>query len=141
MNHRTSLDDFLGQEEPHATFHDAELASLAIDFERKELVTEWRLCVGDPDAATETERERRRRGRLRFTGLLFWVTEPPTDLEREPGLPWLTDDGPLPEVPTDTGKRLAVVLPPGAMGWYLYFSDWNACAYCGAAHASFEWTQ
>jgi hypothetical protein len=141
MIHRPSLDDFLDRVGPHATFHDAELVSLAIDFEKKELVTEWKLCVGDPDAATETERERRRRGRLWLTGLLFWVVEPPGDLDREPDPPWLTDDGPLREAPTETGKRLAALLPPGVAGWYLFFTDWNAFAYCGAAHGSFEWTE
>jgi hypothetical protein len=26
-----------------------------------------------------------------------------------------------------------------AVGWYLFFSDWNAFACCGAASARFEW--
>jgi hypothetical protein len=34
---------------------------------------------------------------------------------------------------------LLSVLPPGALGWYLFFSDWNAFAYCGAESARFEW--
>jgi hypothetical protein len=137
MNRSQSLDAFLGPDEPCATFHDAELVSLLIDYERRELLSEWLLCVGDSNAPSPAERERSRRGRLRFTGLRFWVLDPPGELHD--GLPWLTSDGPLSDAQTDTAMRLAALLPPGTHGWYLFFSDWNAFAYCGAKAGSFEW--
>jgi hypothetical protein len=116
-----SLDDFLGPEEVCATFHDASLVSLVVDFERKEL------------------RERRRRGRLRFTGLRFWVVDPPDQPLHGSSLPWLTSDGPLLDARTEAATRLAKLLSPGVSGWYLFFSDWNAFAYLGAECGSFEW--
>ena len=140
MSRSQSLDTFLGPEEPCATFHDAELLSLRIDYERRELLSEWELCVGDPGAPSQAERERRRRGRLRFTGLCFWVVEPPQE-PLDGTRPWLTSDGPLLDVRTESTKRLADLLPPGASGWYLFFSNWNAFAYCGAEVGIFEWAQ
>jgi hypothetical protein len=139
VNHYNSLDDFLLQDEPSATFHDAELLSLFIDYDRKELLSEWIICVGDPDA-DRVERERRRRCRLRFKGLCFWVVEPPRNLEDKSRLPWLTSDGPLAEAKTAEANRLAAILRPDAFGMYLFFSNWNAFAYCGAESGSFEWT-
>jgi hypothetical protein len=139
MNRSQTLDAFLGHEEPCATFHDAELLSLLIDYERRELVSEWVLSVGDPDAPSAVERERTRRGRLRFSGLCFWVLDSPAALPDESGLPWLTSSGPLADAQTDTAKRLAGLLPPATSGWFLFFSDWNAFAYCAARVGAFEW--
>jgi hypothetical protein len=136
-----SLDAFLGEEEPCAGFHDARLVSLQINYEQRELLSEWEVCVGDPDAPGLAERERCRRGRLRFTGLCFWVVDPPNGLLDGSYLPWLTSDGPLSEAGTDTARRLAEILPSGASAWYLYFCDWNAFAYCGAESGVFEWVR
>jgi hypothetical protein len=136
-----SLDDLLGTEEPYATFHDGLLVSLTIDFEKRELMSEWELCVGDAESPSQTERERSRRGHLIFDGLMFWVVEPPEELYREEGLPWLTDDGPLYESTTGTGKQLARLVPPAASGWYLFFSDRNAYAYCASATVKFKWLE
>jgi hypothetical protein len=33
------------------------------------------------------------------------------------------------------------LVPPGVSAWYLYFSDWNAFAYCCAVDGAFEWTE
>jgi hypothetical protein len=141
LNRSQSLDAFLGAEEPCATFHDAKLVSLLIDYERMELLSEWQLCVGDPRAPDRPGQERSRRGRLRFTGLCFWVVDPPEGLLNGSHLPWLTSDGPLADARTDTAKKLAGLLPSEAKGWYLFFWDWNAFAYCGATGASFEWVR
>jgi hypothetical protein len=129
--------DLLDGPEPHATFHDTDLLSLDIDYRTRELVAQWSLCVGDPGASGEPERERCREGRLRLRGLLFWVVEPPAEMISE--LPWLTADGLLSEAPTPAGRELAKLLPAVAVGWYLFFSDWNAFAYAGAESAEFEW--
>jgi len=134
------LDDLLGPTEPFASFHDAALSVLHIDYEARSLVAEFELCVGDPDAADRTARERSRRGRLRLSGLILWAVEPP-DLTGPPAVrrPWLTSDGPLDEAPTDAGKGLAGALASDIYCWYLYFSDLNAFAYCAAQDAQFEW--
>ena len=135
----TTIDSFLDKEEPCATFHDALLISLRIDYERREVTTEWNICVGDP-AASPGNPERRRRGRLRLMGVVFWTVEPEGGLlDGTP--PWLTSDGPLSEAGTPTALELSKRVPPGATSWYLYFSNWNAFAYCAAEGGIFEGTQ
>ena len=133
-----TIDSFLDNEEPCASFHDAGLISLNIDYERRELISEWQLCVGDPDAPEPADRERTRRGRLRFSGVFFWIVEPHQGLlDGTP--PWLTNDGPLLDAGTPLAETLSKRVPPGAVAWYLYFSDWNAFAYCAAESGAFEW--
>src|SRR5262245_41453666 len=121
MQVTASLDALLNGAEPHATFHDAELLSIAIDYAAGALVADSRLFVGDRSATAESTRERKRDGRLTLQGLAFWVLEPPN--EASAGTPWLTADGPLSESPTTAGRDLARLVPPGGVGWYLYFSD------------------
>ncbi len=133
------LQDLFDQQEPHATFHDASLLSVEVDYQTRELVALWSLFVGDSDASEERDRERQREGRLRLHGLLFWVVEPPNAPTSKDGTPWLTADGPLSQCPTAVGKGLVQEMPSGAVGWYLFFSDWNGFAYCGAESARFEW--
>jgi hypothetical protein len=132
------MDDLLDEEEPFGTFHDAGLLSVEVDYRTRELTALWSLFVGDPDAP-KPARERQREGRLRLHGLLFWVVEPPSAPTSRDRTPWLTANGPLYEAPTAVGRGLAQSVPPGAVGWYLFFSDWNAFAYCGAESAAFEW--
>jgi hypothetical protein len=72
-----SLDDLLGSEELHASFHDALLLQVRIDYSARTVHALFDLAVGDPDAPDQTERHRRRKGRLTLEGLIFWVHEPP----------------------------------------------------------------
>jgi hypothetical protein len=139
MQGTEGLGALLNDEEQHATFHDARLLSVEIDYQTRTLVAMWPMCVGDPEASERRVRERRREGRLTLCGLAFWVIEPPTEVKPIGGLPWLTADGPLSEATSAIGRGLAQLLPAEAAGWYLYFSDWNAFAYCGASTATFEW--
>jgi hypothetical protein len=138
-HHMTStIDFFLDNEEPCASFHDARLISLNLNYERRELVSEWQLCVGNPDAPERSKRERSRRGRLRFTGAFFWIIDPHEGL-LDGSPPWLTSAGPLLEAGTPLAKELSKRVPEGAAAWYFYFSDLNAFAYCSAKHGAFEW--
>jgi hypothetical protein len=121
-------------------FTDADLRRVMIDYENDTCVTDWELCVGDPEGRDRAARERRRKGRLTFAQLLFWACEPPTMSPTEPaGELWLTSEGPLGEGPTDEAKRLADTIPADAEAWYLYFSDLNVYAYVAAGSARFEW--
>jgi len=135
-----TLDNVLGAEEPHGTFHDARLRHVAIDYEEATCAVECELCVGDPDATSEQGRERTRAGRLVFSGLLFWSCEPPAQPSTRPsGALWMTSEGPLREAPTEAGRNLARSVPSEASAWYLYFSDQNAFAYVAAVGVRFEW--
>jgi hypothetical protein len=134
------LDDLLDQTEPHATFHDATLDTIKIDYEAHELTAEFKLCVGNPNGKTKMERERHRSGMLKVSGLIFWALEPPDNKDtKEWGPLWLTGDGLIEEAPTETAKKLTSISKPETYGWYLYFSDINAFAYLASREAVFEW--
>jgi len=137
---KTRLDDLLDKTEPYATFHDAMLHTITIDYDTKEFTARVDLCVGNPDAKTEIERERRRIGVLKASGMIFWALEPPDNEDRERWGPlWLTDDGLIKEAPTKTAKKLISTLVPDTYGWYLYFADINAFGYLLAKGAVFKW--
>lgn len=139
MKRTIRLDDMLGATEPFATVHDVSLLILNINYEGRDLIAEFDICVGDPNDSDHIARERRRRGRLCLAGLILWACEPPRDTERCEGTPWLTSDGMLEEAPTEEGKRLAITVGDDEIAWYLYFNDLNAFAYCVAQDARFEW--
>jgi hypothetical protein len=136
----STIDGFLGPEEACASFHDARLLSLQINYEKRELISEWELCVGDSEATERSDRERTRRGKLQLSGLSFWVVEPHGHLLID-SMPWLASDGPLLDAGTETSKELAKHVPSGASAWYMYFSDWNAFAYCCAEDGVFAWIE
>ena len=133
-----TLDELLGTEEPHASFHDASLLELPLDYRGRTASVLFDLYIGDPNATDEVERERTRAGLLELKGLIFWVQEPPDPGERA-GCPWLASDGPLQDWPTETARTLAGQVPSEAWAWGLYFSDWNAPAYCAARNVVFRW--
>jgi len=139
MEGANGLDGLLGRQEPHATFRDARLVAVSLDYRHDEAVTTWELCVGDPDDSMRSARERRRAGRLILSGVAFWAIDPPQALDTRPGLPWLTAGGPLSEAPTEAGRQLACLLPAGASGWYFFFGSWKAHMYCGARRLTYEW--
>lgn len=139
MKSTDDLDDLLDEQEPHATFRDARLVAVSLDYRTNEAVTTWNLCVGDPDDSMRVARERRRAGRLVLSGLVFWVVDPPRALDSRPGLPWLTEVTPLTEAPTETGLHLARLLPPGTSGWCFRFEGSKAHMYCGARKLRYEW--
>jgi hypothetical protein len=139
MESTDDLDAVLDRQEPHATFRDARLVAVSLDYHSNEAVTTWNLCVGDPDDSMRAARERRRTGRLVLSGVLFWVMDPPQALDTRPGLPGLTEVVPLSEAPTETGQQLARLLPVGTSGWCFLFEGWNAHVYCGARKLRFEW--
>jgi hypothetical protein len=136
----TRMDSLLDQAEPYATFHDAELCEMTIDYKTGTLAAEFELCVGNPDGKTDSERERHRKGILRVSGLVYWAIELPGDKGEGQSRPlWLTGDGLIAEASTKTVKELASTLPPETYGWYMYFSNLNAFAYLAAKEAVFEW--
>ena len=131
-------DDMLGATEPFATVHDVSLLILNINYEGRDLIAEFDICIGDPNDSDHIARERRR-GRLCLAGLILWACEAPRDTERCEGTPWLTSDGMLEEAPTEEGKRLAITVGDDEIAWYLYFNDLNVFAYSVAQDARFEW--
>ena len=57
MKRTIRLDDMLGATEPFATFHDASLLILNINYEGRDLIAEFDICVGDPNDSDHIARE------------------------------------------------------------------------------------
>ena len=136
---RNRMDDLLGAEEPFATFHDAYLQKVAVDYSKKELTMGFDLSVGDPNGITEETRQRYRKGVLKALGLVLWALEAPQKVNLSSGPLWLTDDGLLEDAPTETAKKLSLTLRPELTAWYMYFSCMNCFGYLAAEKVVFEW--
>lgn len=57
MKRTIRLDDRLGATEPFATFHDASSLILNINYEGRDLIAEFDICVGDPNDSDHIARE------------------------------------------------------------------------------------
>ena len=135
------LDDLLAGDVPYATFHDASVERVTLDYAAQEAVLECSICVGNPDSAHKHEREARRRGNLTFEGLLYCVIEPPDSTypyADSDGL-WVSADGPLDKSQLSE-KGIPENLPDGSVVHYFFINDWNAFIYLAARTAHFEWT-
>lgn len=135
------LDDLLARDDFAATFHDASVHRLTLDYVAREAVLECSICVGNPDAEDEQEREARRNGTLIFQGLLYCAIDPPDPrypYSDRDGL-WISDVGPL-DLRPDSAKRFPVNLPAEAFAHYFFVNDWNAFIYIAARSARFDWT-
>ena len=129
------LQDLLDGRHPAATFQDAVVEGLAVDYVRRTAELALSLVVRD---AKEPELEP---GTLRFEGVLFVSNEMPAapmDEWREDGL-WLTADGSLPDDKIEVSASLPRSLPDDAFVHYLFFSDLNGYMVIAARGASFEW--
>jgi hypothetical protein len=131
-----SLHDVLDKGEPHATFHDAAIESITVDYLARRLVAKVNLCVGNPDDVDASARERRRVGTLTVEGITLWALEPGL-ISGKPL--WLTSDGPLNQTPTEVGKAFAAQCSNN-IAWFLFFSDLNAFGYLAGAGATFTWS-
>ena len=137
------LEELLDDKYPHATFHDAKIEDLKIDYINNIASLHIELYVGDPNAAYENEREIKRRGKLQFTGLVYCAIDPPdakypySDVK---GL-WLASDGPVDPSGTSANARLPQDIPADAFVHSFYINDWNSNIYISAKDASFEWFQ
>ncbi len=112
MKRLTRMDDLIaGLEEPFATFHDATLRGINLDYDNRRLAAEFDIFVAEAKESGKAEREGKRRGVLSLAGLILWATEPPSDPATEQWLPrWLTYDCLMEEAPTVQGRQLAALL-------------------------------
>jgi hypothetical protein len=135
-----TLDTLLGSEEPHATFHDAEIVSISYDPGARSARITAKLCVGDPQAFAEASRNRRRTGVLDLTGVAHWREDRGNQAAQLAAL-WLADDGPLAEAPGHVAQELVRQLQRDQIGWYFYFADSNSFIYWVAEEARFRWSE
>jgi len=126
--------------EPFASFHDATLSNIHIDYDQRTLSAEFELSVGNPDGTSQAERERTRRAHLNLSDLILWGIEAPDNRDVNNWGPlWLVHDCIMEEATTEKGKELSITLGPDVYAWCMFFSDINAFGYCAAKEATFEW--
>ena len=138
-----SLEDLLDDKYPDASFHDALLNHLTLDYLSRTAEFHMDLCVGDPDAHDEKEREAHAKGILRFDNFLFCVIEAPHpayDFEVSGGL-WIADDGPLLTSDNDGLSKLIARIPANAFVYYFFNNDWNTFIYIAAISAMYKWIE
>lgn len=134
------LESLLGKDEPNGTFHDSSLLSISIDYDKKLLIANFDICVGNPEGKDRHTRERYRSGRLKIERLAFWFMEAPTTpSDKWLDCPWLTADGPLRTCSTPAAKLLLQRAAVTHFAWYFYFSDLNTFAYVAGDSVSFSW--
>jgi len=137
----TSLDDYLRDSAPTATFHDARLLSTHMDYSMSIVVMQWELSVGDPDAKDHRGGERRRTGSLKLTGVHFFETEIPSApvaewSRRVPSLAW---HGPIADAKSDAAALWQNRVPADAISHAFLFNRRNAHTFFAARTLSFAW--
>jgi hypothetical protein len=135
------LDEVFDNKYPHATFHDAIIESIKLDYKNKEAKLELEICVGDPDALEEETRELRCSGVLVLTGLVFCVIEPPElQFYKEKCNELLIgDDGKINTLPSKYTSNFINLIGELKICHYFFVSSWNSFIFIGANDAFFEW--
>jgi len=117
------------------SLYGAFLQGLSIDYVARRATFELRVCVGNPEAYSQTEREAYRPATLSVWGLLWCVVEPPeaVDGDTTKGL-WI-DAGSM----SDLGRKPALpAVPEGVFVWWIFVRQWNAFIYIAGQTASIE---
>jgi hypothetical protein len=122
-------------------FHDAFLESVHVDYASRRSLLKLRLCVGDPDAATEEKREAYKEADLELLDLVYLVIEGPDPRSKYAETKGLWIDGgeaapgsaPATPVPVD-------LLPRGAFAYWLFVRDWNSFIHVAARDARLHWS-
>ena len=136
-----NLESLLGKDEPNGTFHDSSLLSISIDYDKKLLIANFDICIGNPEGKNQQALERYRPGSLKIDGLGFWFMDTPTTTsDKWLACPWLTADGPLSTCSTPAAKLLLQRAAGKHFAWYFYFSDLNTFAYVAGDSVSFAWS-
>ena len=120
-------------------FHDSVVHSIKTDYSRREVRLDISVWIGDVEDEDEGARERYRDGELLFSGVAFYIIEPP-DLT----YPYYGETG----ITIDTGEVRSLnrpptlTLPPAPEGVFvnwIYVYEWNSNIYVAARDARLRW--
>jgi hypothetical protein len=116
--------------------HDSEVQRVAIDYEQRTLILELAVWVGDMNDPPE-RREAYKSGRIKISGLIFFVAEPP-----DPKYPFrdsaeLTIDGG--DMSENLDRELLKSLPGDAFFRSLWVNEWNAFIHIAARDSEIAW--
>ena len=137
------LEELLDKKYPHASFHDALLNNVNLDYLSRIAEFYMELCVGNPQSKDINEREAHAKGILTFNDFLFCILEAPDhtyDFMEKGGL-WITSDGPISKLKGGEHAELIDQLPKDAFAHYFFNSDWNSFIYIAARSAKFKWIE
>lgn len=131
------LHALLGDKYEHATFHDSELESIAIDFPTNSITLGFSIPCGFLPGSELLYRS----GSLQFQDICFYALEPSAysrGANDRPAL-WITSDGPLPDSEVEVSSKLPEDLPQDAFAHYFYASTTNSFIVVAARRAAFQW--
>jgi hypothetical protein len=136
------LEELFDNKYPHATFHDAIIESIKLDYKNKEARLELNVCVGNPDAVEEESRELRCSALLILTGLVFCVVEPPElqFYKDKCNSLLIGDDGKIDTLPNKYTSNFTPLISELKICHYFFVSNWNSFIFLGANDAFFHWT-
>jgi hypothetical protein len=135
------LEELLDDKYPYASFHDALLNNLTLDYLLRTATFDMELCVGNAESKNAEEREAHAKGVLSFYNFLFCIIETPDynyNFMKKGGL-WITSDGPISSLKGDIYSQLLRKVPKEAFAHYFFNIDWNSFIYIAAHRAKFEW--
>lgn len=133
------IEALVGDQYPHASFHDARIETITIDYLKRQVELQCVLYVGNPDDIIA--REATAKGQLTIIGLLYLAIEPPDEN-------YVYDEGSLDvsyngAVPTTPFKlpiaRLPQDTPENAFAHYFFVYNYNAFVFLAATGAHFVW--
>lgn len=136
------LESILDKKHPHATFHDAILYDLKIDYKNRIVQFEINMQIGNPEEDIE-KRSKYALGCLAFSNFAFLAVEPPDpnyNYNKPNGL-WI-DEGPIEKAPLKEKKDFILTLMnKNKFARYFYVVDWNSFIYVVAPNANFKWLE
>jgi hypothetical protein len=134
------LSALMGDRHPFASFHDAMIHTLHLDYETRVLQMECTLWVGDMDAPPGPLREATADGTLTLTGLLYCVIDPPdVNSNFENGGLDITSDGSVATTKFHTPPPELPPVPDEAFVHWFFVNNWNSLIYIAATDAHFVW--
>ena len=141
MESTDDLDAILGKQEAHATFRDARLVAVSLDYHEQRGGSRRGTCAWET-RTTRCGRPASDDARVVsiLSGVVFWVMDPPRALDTRPGLPGLAEVTPLSDsTDGDRPATRSAYSRPETSGWCFFFASGSAHMYCGARKLAFEW--
>ena len=122
---------------PPNGLHDAEVKRVAIDYERRTMVVDLAVWVGDMDGPPE-RREAYRYARIDISGLCFLVMEQP-----DPKYPFHESDLRIDgcDMSKNLKPDLLSALPADSFFRSLWVNEWNAFIHVAARDAKISWIE